>query len=80
MKHQWNTGRGYDEHGQRMIAEVHEKEVMFSDLSRHINGSILLGHYLSGREIDPYTITQLVMTNYDLCNYGGSGTTLKWEE
>jgi len=100
MKHQWNTGRGYDEHGQRMVAEVQDNSkelaqdttglaksikgtrhwIAFSDLSRHINGAIPLGHYLSGRDIDPYTLEKLVMANYDLNNYGGNGVTLNWEK
>ena len=80
MKHQWNTGRGYDQHGQRIVAEAHEKEVRFSDLSRGIDGAIPLGHYLSGRDIDPYTLEKLVMANYDLNNYSGSGVTLTWDD
>lgn len=79
--HQWNTKRMYAEDGQRMVAEVHETEIVFSDLSRHINGSIPLGKYLqrSAPSMDKYTIETLVMTNYDFGNYSGSGTTLKWE-
>jgi len=79
MKHQWNTGRHYDGYGHRIVAEAQEQEVRFSDLSRNIDGAIPLGHYLTGRDIDPYTLEKLVMANYDLCNYSGSGITLTWE-
>ena len=54
--------------------------IAFSDLSRGIDGAIPLGHYLTGRDIDPYTLEKLVMANYDLCNYGGSGITLTWDD
>jgi hypothetical protein len=53
--------------------------IVFSDVSRGIDGVIPLGHYLTGRDIDPYTLEKLVMANYDLGNYGGSGITLTWE-
>ena len=44
--HQWNTKRMYADDGQRMVAQVTETEILFSDLARHINGSIPLGKYL----------------------------------
>jgi hypothetical protein len=72
----------YADDGQRIVAEVREEEILFSDLARHINGSIPLGKYLqrsNGIDMDKYTIETLVMTNYDFGNYSGSGTTLKWE-
>jgi hypothetical protein len=79
MKHQWNTGRHYDEHGQRMVAQVEDDCILFSDLSRHINGSIPLGKFLQGHRLDRYTLESLVMTNYDFGNYSGnSNNTLAW--
>lgn len=72
MKHQWNTGRRYDTHGQRMVAEVEEEHILFTDHSRHINGKIPLGNYLKGRQVDKVTIEALVMANYDCGNYSGS--------
>ena len=100
MKHQWNTGRGYDEHGQRMVAEIqnNRKElaqdttglaasltgvrqwIAFSDLSRGIDGAVPLGNWMCTDIIDPYTLEKLVMANYDLNNYGGSGVTLTWDD
>jgi hypothetical protein len=101
MKHQWNTGRGYDEHGQRMVAEIQDNSmalaldttglaksltgtkqwIAFSDLSRHISGTIPLGDYVNSDIMDRYTLEKLVMANYDLNNYSGScGITLTWEE
>lgn len=79
MKHQWNTGRHYDLHGQRMVAEITDdrKAIKFSDLSRHINGSIPLGMWA---QTEKYAIETLVMTNYDFGNYSPSNTTLEWEE
>lgn len=79
MKHQWKTGRHYDEYGHRMVAALRDDCIDFSDLSRHINGSIPLGEYLKHRELDSYEIEQLVMTNYDFGNYSGSLLTLYWE-
>jgi hypothetical protein len=79
MKHQWNTGRHYDEHGQRMVALVKDGEILFSDRSRHINGVIPLGAYMKGTELDKHTIETLVMTNYDLGNYSGNLLTLYLE-
>jgi len=38
-----------------------------------------LGAYLSGLELDAYTIKGLVMANYDYGNYTGINTTLTWE-
>ena len=76
--HQWNTGRHYDQHGQRMVAQVDGLEIRFSDLSRNINGRIPLGDFILGRDLDKYEIRELVMTNYDHGNYSGSNTTLTW--
>jgi len=82
-KFQWNTGRQYDEHGQRMVAVVDEanNQLLFHDLSRGIRGAIPLGyHALLGRGFDSYTIEQLVMVNYDFHNYSGSFELLEWED
>ena len=78
MKHQWNTGRQYDEHGQRMVAEYDGDKIYFSDLSRHINGYIPTGMW--AQTGDKYAIETLVMTNYDYGNYNGNNTTLEWKE
>lgn len=79
MKYQWNTGRQYDEHGQRMVALVEDEHILFSDRSRHINGVIPLGAYLKGRRLDKYETEKLVMANYDFGNYSGSSLTLYLE-
>jgi hypothetical protein len=79
MKHQWNTGRHYDAHGQRMVALVADNAIVFSDLSRGINGSVPLGDYLRGHRLDTYTLESLVMTNYDFGNYSGGTATLTWD-
>lgn len=78
-KHQWNTGRHYDQHGQVMVAKVEDDCILFSDRSRHINGSIPLGAYLQRRSLDSYDIERLVMTNYDFGNYSASALTLYQE-
>ena len=80
MKHQWTTGRHYDEYGHRMVAAVRDDCIDFSDLSRHINGVIPLGEYLKRQELDAYTIENLVMHKYDFGNYSGSLLTLEWKE
>ena len=79
MKHEWNTGRQYDAHGQRMVAKVEDEHILFSDRSRHINGVIPLGEFLKGRSLRTYEVENLVMSNYDLGNYGGSLLTLYME-
>ena len=79
MKHEWNTGRCYDAHGQRMVAKVEDDCILFSDRSRHIHGVIPLGAYLHRRSLDNYAIEQLVMHNYDFGNYSGSALTLYME-
>jgi hypothetical protein len=79
MKHEWNTGRQYDAHGQRMVAKVEDEHILFSDRSRHINGVIPLGAYLQRHRLDAYTLETLVMTNYDFGNYSGSALTLYME-
>jgi hypothetical protein len=79
MKHEWNTGRQYDEHGQRMVAKVEDEHILFSDRSRHINGVIPLGEYLKRHRLDVYTLETLVMTNYDFGNYSASSLTLYME-
>jgi hypothetical protein len=78
MKHQWNTGRRYDQHGQRMVAQVDmdAKRIWFSDLSRHINGYVPITGYV---QTDKHEVEQLVMTNYDFGNYATSGVTLEWK-
>jgi hypothetical protein len=45
MKHQWKTGRDYDQHGQRMVAMVDTGDccIRFSDLSRNIDGAVPMG-------------------------------------
>jgi hypothetical protein len=63
-KFQWNTGRQYDAHGQRMVAVVDEihNQLLFHDLSRGIPGAIPLGDYArGGRGFDKYDIERLVM-------------------
>lgn len=95
MKHQWNTGRQYEADGQRMVAEVRDNSaeltgdmsdlgrmqswIAFSDLSRYINGRVMLGDFLRGDRLDKYAIETLVMTNYDYGNYSGSRDTLSWD-
>lgn len=79
MKHQWNTGRAYDKHGQVMVAKVEDECILFSDRSRHINGAIPLGAYLQRRSLDSYAIERLVMANYDFGNYSASALTLYQE-
>jgi hypothetical protein len=81
MKHQWNTGRQYDKHGQRMVALIDTGDccIRFSDLSRNIDGAVPLGNFLQNHRLDAYTLETLVMTNYDFGNYSGSNTTLTWE-
>ena len=78
--HQWNTGRHYDQHGQRIVAQVDGLEIRFSDLSRGINGRIPLGDFLLGRDLDKYEIRELVTVNYDHGNYSGGAVTLQWTE
>ena len=79
-KHQWNTGRRYDADGQRMVALIVSDGILFSDLSRHINGMIYTGDYLQGSSPDKYAIESIVMANYDFSNYSHSDTTLTWDE
>ena len=76
MKHQWNTGRQYDKHGQRMVALIDDCCIRFSDLSRNINGAVPLGMWA---QTEKYAIETLVMTNYDFGNYSPSNITLEWE-
>lgn len=76
MKHEWNTGRHYDQHGQVMVAKVEDEQILFSDRSRYINGVIPLGDYLKRHRLDTYTLETLVMTNYDFGNYSCSSITL----
>jgi hypothetical protein len=78
-QHQWNTGRQYDQYGQRMIAVVTEDGIQFSDLSRHIDGLIPLGAFMRGADLDKRTIEDLVMFNYDQGNYSGNNKTLTWQ-
>ena len=79
MKHQWNTNRKYDQHGQRMVAVVAESAIVFSDLSRNIDGVVPLGDFLKGQRLDRYTLEALVMTNYDFGNYSSGTATLEWD-
>jgi hypothetical protein len=80
MRYQWNTGRGYAEDGQRMVAEVVGNELRFADLSRHIQGTIPLGafHRLDRESIGFFQ--EFVMFNYDYGNYSGDSNNLTWEE
>jgi hypothetical protein len=78
-KFQWNTGRQYDTHGQRMVAVVDEinNQLLFHDLSRGIPGAIPLGDYArGGRGFDKYDIERLVMANYEHGNYSDSSVLL----
>jgi len=54
MKHQWNTGRQYDEHGQRMVALIDTGDccIRFSDLSRNIDGAVPLGNFLQNHRME----------------------------
>ena len=78
MKHQWNTGRQYDQHGQRIVAMVDKGDccIRFSDLSRNIDGAVPLGIWA---QTEKYAIESIVMANYDFGNYSPSNTTLNWE-
>ena len=78
---QWLTGRHYDEHGQRLVLQMNKNEILFSDLSRHINGSVPLGSYFHAhRREDTWVLKEIVMRNYDLGNYGYSRLTLPWDD
>jgi hypothetical protein len=77
MKYQWNTGRQYDEHGQRIVASVEDGCILFSDLSRNIDGLILTAAGFT--EYDSYSVRSIVMCNYDFGNYTGSMKTLEWK-
>ena len=78
---QWHTGRNYDHHGQRMVLKMMRHEILFSDLGRSINGCIPLGNYFHAhRREDTWVLKQLVMSNYDLGNYGYSPLTLPWTD
>jgi hypothetical protein len=80
MKHQWKTGRAYDDNGeQRIVARVDmdKSRLYFSDLSRHINAYVPLAMWV---QTDKHAIETLVMTNYDYGNYNGSNVQLEWEE
>ena len=81
MKHQWTSGRAYDEHGQRMVAMVDTGDccIRFSDLSRNIDGAVPLTDFMLSRDLSKYDIEALVMANYDFGNYSSSSTTLTWE-
>ena len=80
LKHQWNTGRMYTEQGQRIVVEIREGAMFFSDLDRMINGGIPLGGFFNPDvRADKYAIEKLVMVNYDFGNYGHSSLTLRWE-
>lgn len=83
QRHQWKTGRQYDEHGQRMVAvmDLDNCRLLFGDNSRQIFGEIPLAR--SGmRDFYKYEIENLVMINYDLGNYVHSDEylILTWED
>lgn len=85
MKIQFNTGRDYSPHGQRIIAvqerprEMTPARVRFKDLDRGICGAIPVAHWM--RTLDAYELQLLVMANYDLGNYEGAGCgDLQWED
>ena len=82
MKHQWNTGRQYSNIGQLIVAEVQDRHIRFSDISRCIDGTIPLGDYMSAHQLDgdPWTLRELVMMNYDRGNYSGARKTLTWDD
>lgn len=77
--HQWNTGRHYDKHGQRIVAQADTdaNRILFSDLSRNISGYIPLVSWL---QTDNYSLERLVMANYDFGNYVATSATLEWKE
>jgi hypothetical protein len=77
--YQWNTGRHYDKHGQRIVAQVNmdDQKIYFSDLSRHINGYVPITGFV---QTDRFAVEMLVMTNYDHGNYATSGVSLEWKE
>ena len=78
--YQWKTGRAYDSNGeQRIVARVdmQTKRLLFSDLSRNINGYVPLASWV---QTDQQAVRTLVMTNYDHGNYNGSGVQLEWKE
>ena len=61
-----------------MVAQVDmdAKRILFSDLSRHINGYVPITGYV---QTDKHAVETLVMTNYDYGNYNGSGVQLEWK-
>lgn len=69
MKIQFNTGRGYTAHGQRIIAlvEKDQSRIRFKDIDRGVCGAIPIQPHL--RTDDAYTLQQIVMANYDAGNY-----------
>jgi hypothetical protein len=65
MRHQWNTGRPYTDHGQRIVAETVEGGVIFNDIDRGVDGFIPMVRVPYGT----WDVREVVMFNYDRTNY-----------
>lgn len=64
---QFNTGRGYSENGQRIVAVKHEGRIYFQDHDRHIDGSF---DAADDELFGPVELNQVVvMSRYDHGNY-----------
>lgn len=82
MRHQWNTGRPYSEHGQRIVAEVVNEGIIFNDIDRHVSG--LIPCYVPPMvDSSRANFKEFVMFNYDFGAYKhdelGRDRTLTWE-
>jgi hypothetical protein len=64
---QFNTGRWYTEHGQRIVAVKHDSIIYFHDIDRGINGQFDAADDVFG----PVELSQfVVMSRYDHNSYG----------
>lgn len=78
MHVQWNTGRQYTAHGQRIVAEVRGDVVLFRDIDRMIYGEITAPL----PELVTYAgLRSFVENAYGLGYYqwNGDAGALKWE-
>jgi hypothetical protein len=68
MRVQFQSGRNYTVHGQRIIAETCSEGILFNDIDRGVNGLIVC---IPPR--DRLDVKNVTMTMYDCCLY-------KWDE
>jgi len=83
MRYEWNTGRHYTTHGQRIIAQTMADHIAFVDRDRGIYGTISLPKYRqinNARDMQEYVMGEYDYNRYESGREAHEFAILLWQE